>query len=82
MAILTKEQIQRIKDEVHQEFPDDEMMRELHEIRMIHNEETKDLSFEEKMRLIKERNDKFLKEQGYKLVPTRNGRYGIIKIGK
>jgi len=80
MTKLSKEKIRRIKEEVRKEFPDDAMMRELHEIRAIHYEETKNLPFKEVQRRRNKEIKGFLRESGYELVSTEHGTSRIVKI--
>ena len=44
MNKLTPEQEQRLREEVRKEFPDDEMMQEIHFVRLMHYHFMKDLS--------------------------------------
>jgi len=80
MTKLSKEKIRRIKEEVRKEFPDDPMMRELHEIRAIHYEETKNLPFKEVQKRRNREIKGFLSEFGYKLVSTGHGTSRICRI--
>lgn len=49
MSKLTKEEINRLWDEVKVEFPHDEMMQELHFVRLVHYYQTKNLTPEERV---------------------------------
>lgn len=44
MREITKAEKRAIWDEVKKEFPDDEMMQEIHYVRRIHRLQTRDLS--------------------------------------
>lgn len=46
---ITAEQERRLREEVREEFPDDEMMQEIHFVRLIHYLQTKDLTPEEQI---------------------------------
>lgn len=48
MPEITDELKRRIWDEVREEFPDDEMMQQIHYVRLLHYYQTKDMSSEEK----------------------------------
>lgn len=50
MGKLTKAEKSKIWAEVCEEFPDDEVMQEIHFVRQIHYLQTKDLSVEERLR--------------------------------
>ncbi|MCJ7577059.1 MAG: hypothetical protein MUO91_01260 [candidate division Zixibacteria bacterium] len=61
------------------EFPNDSMLRELHEIRERHYEENKHLTPKERAKKINREAERFLKNQGYKLVPTKKGTFKMVK---
>jgi hypothetical protein len=46
---ITEELKKKILEEVHSEFPGDEMMQEIHFARQVHYYETKDLSTEDRI---------------------------------
>lgn len=50
MNILTKEARDRLWEEVREEFPHDEMMQEVHFVRLIHFLQTKELTPEERVK--------------------------------
>ena len=50
MKELTEREEQELWEEVQKEFPDDEMMQEIHFIRLVHYHQTKGLSPEEYIR--------------------------------
>lgn len=50
MGKLTDAQRDRIREEVRKEFPNDEMMQEIHFVQQVHYFETKDLSPEDQIR--------------------------------
>ena len=50
MTKLTDAERERIRVEVRQEFPNDEMMQEIHFVQQVHFYETKDLPPEEQIR--------------------------------
>ncbi len=50
---------ERLKANPKEEFKNDPMMRELHEMRLKHYEETKNMSIKEKIKLIKEKAREF-----------------------
>ena len=49
MGKLTDAERERIREEVRKEFPNDEMMQEIHFVQQVHFFETKDLSPEEQI---------------------------------
>ena len=57
-------------------------MKELHEIREKHYEETKSLTKEERVARVRQEAAEFLREFNYKLVPTRRGTFKIVKVIK
>ena len=50
MRKVTQAEQDKIWEDVRQEFPNDEMMQEIHFIRQVHYLQTKDLSMEERLR--------------------------------
>ena len=50
MRKVTQAERERIWKDVRQEFPNDEMMQEIHFIRQVHYLQTKDSSMEERLR--------------------------------
>lgn len=50
MKKLTEEEKKRFWEEVQEEFPDDEMMQEIHYVRLMHHYLTESLSREERFR--------------------------------
>ncbi|MDE2889351.1 MAG: hypothetical protein OXR72_14185 [Gemmatimonadota bacterium] len=50
MGEITPSEKDKIWEEVRKEFPDDEMMQELHFIRQVHYQQTKDMSLDERLR--------------------------------
>ncbi len=50
MGKLTKAEKLKIWADVCEEFPDDEVMQEIHFVRQVHYLQTKDLSVEERLR--------------------------------
>lgn len=71
-----------LENEVREEFPNDEMMYELHLIRalMQREEETKNLSFEDMEKLRTERLERDLREDGYELERQKDGTYRLKNI--
>lgn len=61
---LLNEVIERIKEEVRKEFPNDEMMCELHLMRAIESEKNKDLSPAEKTKRRQEKGREILRSHG------------------
>ena len=53
MGTLTKAEKSKIWAEVCEEFPDDEVMQEIHFVRQLHYLQTKDLSMEERLRFFR-----------------------------
>jgi len=58
---LTEELKERIWKEVREEFPDDEMMQEIHYVRLLHYYQTLDLSPEEYIKFFNKALDKHKK---------------------
>ena len=50
MRKVTQAEQDKIWEDVRKEFPDDEMMQEIHFIRQVHYLQTKDSSMEERIR--------------------------------
>lgn len=50
MGEITPTEKDKIWEEVRKEFPNDEMMQELHFIRQVHYQQTKDMSLDERLR--------------------------------
>ena len=50
MGEVTLSEKDKIWEEVRKEFPNDEMMQELHFIRQVHYQQTKDMSLDERLR--------------------------------
>lgn len=50
MGEVTPSEKDKIWEEVRKEFPNDEMMQELHFIRQVHYQRTKDMSLDERLR--------------------------------
>ena len=53
MGKLTDTERERIREEVRKEFPNDEMMQEIHFVQQVHCFETKDLSPGDQVRYFK-----------------------------
>ena len=53
MGKLTDAERERIREEVREEFPHDEMMQEIHFVQQVHYFETKDLLPEDQIRYFK-----------------------------
>ena len=53
MGKLTDTERERIREEVRKEFPNDEMMQEIHFVQQVHYFETKDLSPRDQIRYFK-----------------------------
>jgi len=60
---LTAEVKKRLWEEVQKEFPDDEMMQEVHYVRLVHYYLTETLSTEERLRFFRERGHTKAKEE-------------------
>lgn len=54
MNILTKDTRDRLWKEVREEFPQDEMMQEVHFVRLVHFLQTKDLTPEERVKFFEQ----------------------------
>ena len=50
MGEVTPSEREKIWEEVRKEFPNDEMMQELHFVRQVHYQQTKDMSLDERLR--------------------------------
>lgn len=50
MGEVTPSEKDKIWEEVRKEFPNDEMMQELHFIRQVHYQQTMDMSLDERLR--------------------------------
>jgi hypothetical protein len=50
MRVLTESEKQKLLEEVRREFPDDEMMQQVHYVRLMHHLQMKDMSAEERVR--------------------------------
>ena len=50
MGEVTPSEKEKIWEEVRKEFPNDEMMQELHFVRQVHYQQTKDMSLDERLR--------------------------------
>lgn len=50
MGEVTSSEKEKIWEEVRKEFPNDEMMQELHFIRQMHNQQAKEMSLDERLR--------------------------------
>jgi hypothetical protein len=50
MTELTEIEKQQLLEEVRQEFPDDEVMQQVHYVRLLHHSQTRDLSSQERVR--------------------------------
>ncbi len=58
MGKLTDAERERIREEVRKEFPNDEMMQDVHFVQQVHYFETKDLSPEDQLRYFKRSSQK------------------------
>ncbi len=58
MRELTHVEKEKIREDVRKEFPNDEMMQEIHFIRQVHYLQTKDSSLEERLRFFEASNQK------------------------
>ena len=50
MGEVTPSEREKIWEEVRKEFPNDEMMQELHFVRQVHYQQTKEMSLDERLR--------------------------------
>ena len=55
MSVVTEDEKKRLWDEVREEFPDDEMMQEVHYVCLLHHWQMKDLSLEERIKFYNDR---------------------------
>lgn len=78
---LSEGEVAELEEMVRKEFPNDEMMYELHLIRalMQREEEKKNLSFEEMEKMRDEKLKRGLAEVGFKLVKMNDGTCRIKK---
>ena len=58
MRELTHLEKEKIREDVRKEFPNDEMMQEIHFIRQVHYLQTKDSSLEERLRFFESSNQR------------------------
>lgn len=58
MRELTQVEKEKIREDVRKEFPNDEMMQEIHFTRQVHYLQTKDSSLEERLRFFEGSNQK------------------------
>lgn len=58
MIAFTEEKKKQIWEEVREELPDDEMMQQIHYVRLLHYYQTKDMTSQERVRFF----NKVLKE--------------------
>ena len=49
MKLVTEEEKKRLWEEAERDFPDDEMMRDIHYVRLLHQRQTKGMSVRERM---------------------------------
>ena len=50
MRVLSESEKQKLSEEVRREFPDDEVMQQVHYVRLMHHLQTREMSAEERMR--------------------------------
>ena len=50
MRVLTESEKQKLSDEVRREFPDDEVMQQVHYVRLMHHLQMGETSAEERIR--------------------------------
>ena len=50
MRNLTEAEKQKLMEEVRREFPDDDVMQQVHYVRLMHHQQTKEMSAEERIR--------------------------------
>ena len=62
-----------------EEFRNDPMMRELHEIRAKHSTKGKAVRDKGRGKRLEKEAEKFVALYGYKLVPTRRGTHKLVK---
>jgi len=54
MRKLTDTEREQLWDEVRREFPDDEMMQEIHYVRLLHHRQTEGISSRERVRFFEQ----------------------------
>ncbi len=62
-----------------EEFKNDPMMKELHQIRAEHSREVKSVQGRRRGRELEEKAEAFVASYGYKLVPTKRGTNRLVK---
>jgi hypothetical protein len=62
-----------------EEFKNDPMMEELHQIRAEHSREAKNTRGRRRSRDLEEKAEAFVASYGYKLVPTKRGTNKLVK---
>ena len=62
-----------------EEFKNDPMMRELHQIRAEHSREVKNARGRRRGQELEKKAEEFVASYGYKLVPTKQGTRKLIK---
>lgn len=62
-----------------EEFKDDPMMRELHQIRAEHSRQAKSIRGRHRGRELEEKAEAFVASYGYALVPTKRGTHKLVK---
>lgn len=62
-----------------EEFKNDPMMKELHQIRAEHSREVRSIRGRRRGRELEEKAEAFVASYGYKLVPTKRGTNRLVK---
>ena len=62
-----------------EEFKNDPMMKELHQIRAEHSREVKSARGKRRGRELEQQAETFVASYGYKLVPTKRGTHKLVK---
>ena len=62
-----------------EEFKNDPMMKELHQIRAKHSREATAVRSSQRCRELEEKAEEFVASYGYKLVPTKRGTNRLVK---